>query len=338
MLIYDPLVLEERNCEKIDSCYDQYQIKERKQMTDYYKIIDMGNGIYHIWEPARVASTLIIGNTKALLIDTGYGYGNLKSVVRSLTDLSLRVVNTHCHLDHAGGNYLFQENTKELRKTDNGLQKTSVENIEKKSKIENQPEVDYSVGINPYEETVYHLYQTEQKPLVIQKILREKSPEEYPWPQDFDMEKYLEYKECKFDVLQDGEIIDLGARKVKVIFLPGHTKGSVVFFDELTGTLFSGDNIGNSLWIQFDQSANVYLFEEHLKEVQRLPIQKIISSHKQTPWSPEIIQLELDAIAHITLEDSTTFIHPRTGARALKYKYPIPEMNGVKSIYVVYKN
>lgn len=307
-------------------------------MTDYYKVIDMGDNIYHIWEPAGVASSLIIGKTKALLIDTGYGYGDLRSVVRSLTDLPLRVVNTHCHLDHAGGNYLFQKSKKQLRKTDNDLQKISVGNTEKQNEIENQPESDYSIGINPYEETVYRLYQVEQKPLVIQKILREKSPEQYPWPQDFDREKYLEYKDCKFDALQNGEIIDLGERCIRVIFLPGHTMGSVVFFDEQTGTLFSGDNISNSLWIQFDQSENVYRFAEHLREVQKLPIQKIISSHKQTPWSPEIIQLELDAITHITLEDSTTFIHPRTGARALKYKYPIPEMNGAKSIYVVYRN
>ena len=289
-------------------------------MTDYYKVIDMGDNIYHIWEPAGTASSLILGKTRALLIDTGYGYGDLKSMVRSLTDLPLRVVNTHCHIDHAGGNYLFQGNTRVVDEREIRLQTI------------------FSIGINPYEENVYRLYQTEQKPLVIQKILREKSPEEYPWPQDFDKEKYLEYKECKFDALQDGENIELGERKVKVIFLPGHTMGSVVFFDEQTGTLFSGDNISNSLWIQFDQSENVYRFAEHLKDVQKLPIRKIISSHKQIPWPPEIIQLELDAIAHITLEDSTTFIHPRTGARALKYKYPIPEMNGAKSIYVVYKN
>lgn len=289
-------------------------------MTDYYKVIDMGDNIYHIWEPAGTASSLILGKTRALLIDTGYGYGDLKSMVRSLTDLPLRVVNTHCHIDHAGGNYLFQGNTRVVDEREIRLQTI------------------FSIGINPYEENVYRLYQIEQKPLVIQKILREKSPEEYPWPQDFDKEKYLEYKECKFDALQDGENIDLGERKVKVIFLSGHTMGSVVFFDEQTGTLFSGDNISNSLWIQFDQSENVYRFAEHLKDVQKLPIRKIISSHKQIPWPPEIIQLELDAIAHITLEDSTTFIHPRTGARALKYKYPIPEMNGAKSIYVVYKN
>lgn len=329
-------------------------------MTDYYKVIDMGDGIYHIWEPAGVASSLILGKTKALLIDTGYGYGNLKSVVRSLTDLPLRVMNTHCHLDHAGGNYLFQKSTKAENETEicfqtTGLEKLNVKNsdlenkdieditvgeklIENRNQIENQPESDFSIGIHPYEETVYRLYQMEQKPLVIQKILREKSPEEYPWPENFDREKYLEYKDCKFDALQDNEIIDLGERCIRVIFLPGHTMGSVVFFDEKTDILFSGDNISNSLWIQFDQSENVYKFAEHLKKVQKLPIQKIISSHKQTPWPPELIQLELDAIAHITLEDSTTFIHPRTGARALKYKYPIQEMNGAKRIYIVYKN
>ena len=329
-------------------------------MTDYYKVIDMGDNIYHIWEPAGTASSLILGKTRALLIDTGYGYGDLKSMVRSLTDLPLRVVNTHCHIDHAGGNYLFQGNTRvvderEIRLQTIDLEKRNIKSAdlenrdiaditvdgkvtENRNEVKKQLESDFSIGINPYEENVYRLYQIEQKPLVIQKILREKSPEEYPWPQDFDKEKYLEYKECKFDALQDGENIDLGERKVIVIFLPGHTMGSVVFFDEQTGTLFSGDNISNSLWIQFDQSENVYRFAEHLKDVQKLPIRKIISSHKQIPWPPETIRLELDAIAHITLEDSTTFIHPRTGARALKYKYPIPEMNGAKSIYVVYKN
>lgn len=323
-------------------------------MEDYYKVIDMGDRIYHIWEPAGVASSLIIGKKKALLIDTGYGYGDLKAVVESLTDLPVQVVNTHCHLDHAGGNYQFQNHEERLceleydsRKNIRGsvesdtiLQKinTKISEQEKRNKTEKQPQLDYAIGIHPYEKAVYRLYQMEQKPLVIQKILQGKSPEEYPWPADFDIEKYLNYKGCEFRTLQDGEIIDLGERQIRVIYLPGHTKGSVVLFDEESGTLFSGDNISNSLWIQFEQSENVYRFAKHLQEVQKLPIQKIISSHKQTPWPPELIQLELDAIAHIKREDSSTFVHPRTGARALRYKYPIPEMNGAKSIYIVYRN
>lgn len=47
---------------------------------------------------------LLEGNDKALLLDTGWGAGNLRSYVEKLTDKPVMVVNTHGHLDHSGGN------------------------------------------------------------------------------------------------------------------------------------------------------------------------------------------------------------------------------------------
>lgn len=47
---------------------------------------------------------LLEGNEKALLIDTGWGAGNLRSYVEKLTDKPILVANTHGHLDHSGGN------------------------------------------------------------------------------------------------------------------------------------------------------------------------------------------------------------------------------------------
>ncbi len=47
---------------------------------------------------------LIEGDDMALLIDTGYGAGNLRQYVEALTDKPILVVNTHGHLDHVGGN------------------------------------------------------------------------------------------------------------------------------------------------------------------------------------------------------------------------------------------
>jgi glyoxylase-like metal-dependent hydrolase (beta-lactamase superfamily II) len=41
--------------------------------------------------------------------------------------------------------------------------------------------------------------------------------------------------------LQDGEQIDLGGRKLEVIFTPGHTPDSLVLFDRMNGLLFTGD-------------------------------------------------------------------------------------------------
>jgi glyoxylase-like metal-dependent hydrolase (beta-lactamase superfamily II) len=51
---------------------------------------------------------LLEGEEKALLIDTGWGAGNLKAFVETLTDKPLVVANTHYHPDHAAGNGEFE--------------------------------------------------------------------------------------------------------------------------------------------------------------------------------------------------------------------------------------
>lgn len=52
---------------------------------------------------------LLEGNEKALLIDTAFGYGNLRLLVEKLTDKPVMVVNTHWHADHIGGNGEWEE-------------------------------------------------------------------------------------------------------------------------------------------------------------------------------------------------------------------------------------
>lgn len=45
--------------------------------------------------------------------------------------------------------------------------------------------------------------------------------------------------------LKDGEIIDLGDRKLEVVFTPAHTPGSTTFIDKIAGYGFSGDSFGS---------------------------------------------------------------------------------------------
>lgn len=49
----------------------------------------------------------------------------------------------------------------------------------------------------------------------------------------------------KVKFLKDGEIIDLGGRKLEVVFTPGHTPGSTTFIDKAAGYGFSGDSFGS---------------------------------------------------------------------------------------------
>ena len=71
-----------------------------------YRVKTIGPGLYRI-ENSAVFMDLIVGSHHALLFDTGYGYGDLKSLIRTITDLPLYVVNSHGHVDHACGNAQF---------------------------------------------------------------------------------------------------------------------------------------------------------------------------------------------------------------------------------------
>ena len=51
--------------------------------------------------------------------------------------------------------------------------------------------------------------------------------------------------------VEDGEIIDLGERKLEVILIPGHTPGSIALLDRSRGQLFPGDSV---------QDGDIYLF------------------------------------------------------------------------------
>lgn len=77
---------------------------------------------YTITFGGHVYCYLLIGEEKALLIDTTYGEGNLRHYVEEITDKPIMVVNTHGHFDHTGGNawweeaYLSEEASKDCKK------------------------------------------------------------------------------------------------------------------------------------------------------------------------------------------------------------------------------
>ena len=51
--------------------------------------------------------------------------------------------------------------------------------------------------------------------------------------------------------LEDGQVIDLGGRKIEVMHTPGHTSGSVTFFDKDNHYGFSGDAFGSTNLLLF---------------------------------------------------------------------------------------
>lgn len=184
-----------------------YESLERVPITqDWFEVYRVLPDIYVFYEPYQyeeAISTLILGEEKAILIDTGCGIGNIREAVEEVTDMPVMVLNTHAHNDHIAQNYLFDE---------------------------------IAMLDHPWShEAQEGLPNSEMAHLVAEGMTWK------PLPEEFDKENYVVpgFKVTKW--LKEGEIIDLGNRTLEVMHTPGHTPDSICLLDREDKLLFTGD-------------------------------------------------------------------------------------------------
>lgn len=153
----------------------------------------------------QVHSYLYIGDEKAALIDSGLGISNIKSVIDNLTQLPIIVITTHCHWDHIGGHFHFED--------------IAVHKFEKEV-MENGPPIPIEVTRT-------------------QHVLRH--PFIKPPPRNFKIEEYKRFIGKPTLVLYDFNVINLGNRNLVVIHTPGHSPGHLCVYEEKTGYLATSD-------------------------------------------------------------------------------------------------
>lgn len=272
-------------------------------MGTIYSTKQIAHNTYQIAERYPVACYLLMGEEKALLIDAGYGFENIYLFVKKLTALPIIVVNTHGHPDHICGNYYFK-----------------------------------NAYINKTDFPVVEDYWVNQRKKTICKMRHDQIARKTDgfWPKDFNENLYLARSYGSFIHVENGYVFDLGNRNVEVIYLPGHTYGSIVLYDRQTRYLFSGDNLGNSLWIQFPLSAPLHEYVEHLKVLDNYNIAGIWHAHVPVMLPADMAALQAKVIGHITLDNSIKFIHPRTGIENVRYREKVTGYDAFSMMYVVY--
>ena len=147
---------------------------------------------------------LIVGPEKAMLIDTGFGVGDLKGLCRQLSaDKELIVVNTHPHIDHAYGNCQFDRVY---------CHEYAVPTLKAMS--------------SP---TAWdHLFDDSGNSI---------------WS-DFDRADIIPYRDYEIVGVPCGHVFDLGGgHEVELIFSAGHSSGHCVFLDKKNRLLFAGDDV-----------------------------------------------------------------------------------------------
>ena len=221
----------------------------------YYQFEDLG-GYYRISSPEAVFSYLIIGSERAMLIDTGYGLGDLAAAVREKTSLPLVIVNTHGHCDHVGGNAQFNipcymhpadwqlaraHTTPDFRRAD----------AERLSKS-----VDYATG----------------------KIFN-------ALPEYFDIEKYVALGRGELREAHEGMSFDLGGAVLELIQTPGHTAGGISVLWHEKRVLFLGDAANFFVWLFCRESTGKDSYLAMLDKIDSLPVDVYWGGHNPIPMT-----------------------------------------------------
>lgn len=205
-------------------------LREYSTLREFYPEIDPYTEAYkvrdNIWAlyndsfdgAGDVWMYLIDGPKKAMLIDTSFGVGDLKGLVRHLVgNKELIVVNTHAHFDHCYGNAQFDKVY---------CHEYEVPDL----KTKNDPHIwDY-------------LFNQTDTPI---KVADRMIAPGMPVYTEFDPKDLIEYHPYEIEGVPNGYMFDLGEDYlVEAILLPGHTPGQCGYFDHRSGCFFIGDLTG----------------------------------------------------------------------------------------------
>ena len=124
--------------------------------------------------------------------------------------------------------------------------------------------------------------------------------------------------------VKDNDIIDLGDRPLKIIFIPGHTPGSIAILDIKNRVLISGDTVQDGNIFMFKEQRNMSLYIESLKKLSMYTdeFDTIYPSHGTFTVGPELIGNLIDGAEQIINGKAKGKIVDMFGAPVMLYKFP----------------
>jgi len=195
---------------------------------------------YGHWEESHCY--LLLGESRAVLIDTGLGVSNIRKVVDALTRLPVTAVTTHVHWDHIGGHRYFDH--------------IAVHEAER----------DWLSG---------------GFPLPLEAVKQQLIRLPCDFPPDFRVDDYHIFQGAPQVILHDGDCLDLGGRRLHVIHTPGHSPGHCCYYEPEREYLYTGDLIYGGCLDAFYPTTDPKLFYQSVKRIRTYPIRRLLPGHHQ---------------------------------------------------------
>lgn len=266
-----------------------HEAYEQVPADEYYEVNELLPEVFRIGSPEGVFMDLFVGEKKALLFDTGYGYGNLRDAVRGITEKPLYIVNSHGHLDHTCGNFQFEE---DIYIHEKDIPLCMAHNAREKR----------SEAV----ETAKHMvdYLTKQEYSIL--------------PSDFSEEAYCSAGCGRLCPVREGDVFELGGITLEVIELPGHTTGSIALLYREKKILYVGDAINGFLWLFMPEATMLSEYIVTIGKVEKIDFSQMIQSHTKMPVSKKNVEYYREAAETLDYEngeDFQTSLEPNAKAR-----------------------
>lgn len=223
------------------------------QGTALNRVEQLAPDLWMITETDSVHCYLLLGQQKALLFDIGYGYEDIRPLIRQITDLPVMLVISHGDPDHGLGANHFADVW--LHPLDYGkLLCNDTEEMRRRA-------YEYRVTKAP-----------QYKPCIDAQIFLHTRISEHTRPH----------------FLRDGDEIDLGGKQLEVIHTPGHSYGHIMLLEKQTGRLFSGDQLTeHNIWyfLSPDEQAPFADAVQSMKKLvdREAQITTVFSAHGKVP-------------------------------------------------------
>lgn len=198
---------------------------------------------------------LLIGQKSALLIDTGLGVGDISALAARLTDQPVAAVATHVHWDHIGGHGHFREF------------------------YAHAAELSWLQG---------------GFPLPVEAV-RAMLVRGGSLPAGFDVRSYAVFQGTPARLLRDGDVLDLGGRRLRVLHTPGHSPGHMCFWEEERGDLYAGDLVYQGTLLAGFPSTDPEAYLASLEKIAALPIRRLFPGHHALEIAPALAVRMRDA-------------------------------------------
>ncbi|MFO1038628.1 MAG: MBL fold metallo-hydrolase [Geminicoccaceae bacterium] len=218
----------------------------RAAPEEWYETRRLDDGVTWIFEPHivefyRCNIWHLRGRDRDLLVDSGMGVVPLRERIPLLTEKPLLAVASHSHFDHIGAHHEFEE------------------------RLIHPAEAEYMAA--PTRASV-----------LIEDYVTDAIFTALP-PQPYASTEYRVRAAPATRLIEDGDVLDLGDRRLEVVHTPGHSPGGIALFEHATGILFSGDIVYDGPLIEDLVHSDAADYLRSMRRLLDLPVRVVHGGH-----------------------------------------------------------